>query len=441
MTKKINDKKLENIFNCSILVIEHSSVTRSVISNSLKDYGFKNINKATSCDHAIDLLRDRAKVFDLITSDFDESDMPFELFLSRLRSINKLDGMAFLIISDKLDLESASKLLSLNVEKFLKKPFTSEEICKVTKDTLTEHLYPDEYTKNCRTAVDLLNMKKYDEAEILLLETMDLTAVPTNALYFRGHVAIIRGNVKKAKEIFLRALELKDNHIKSLIGLSFCATNLKDQELLYDTSKKILKIDQYHVPSIQSAIKGSIMFKDYDLLMSQLKRIRFSYLDNELMKEFISINAQNIFISVINSDPEELDLKLVFTLFKECFYEDTDKYVSLLELFSNYNYTSLVINEITELKQRGHVIDELILFKIDINTLFNDENFDSVILECKRFLNKGKPNHYVYEMLIDSFIAKNDNEEAKEVYSNALSYLSKTEVLLIKERFSGVLSI
>lgn len=440
MANELSTEKLYEIFNSSILVIDHSTVTRSVIGGSLKEYGFKNIIKASSCEQAIEFLNERKTVFDLLTSDFDESDMPFPLFLSKLRAINKLDGMAFLIISDKIDLESASKLLSLNVENFLKKPFTSEDVCKVTLETLKQHLFPDDYSKNCRMALKLIEEKNLDQALVVLEEAIKQSKMPTNAVYLKGHIHILKGDIKKAKELFLEALKIKDNHLKSLIGLSFCAKYMKDDVLMYEISKKILKIDQYHIPSIKGSITGSIINKDYEVLIKQIKRVRFSFVDNENIKQYIIANAQNILINIINSEPEESVLKMLFALFKECLVNDFDKYISILELFSNYNYTKLLISEITELKESGKAVDEFVIFKIDMNILFNDSSYDSVILECKRYLNRKKPNHYVYEMLIDSYLSKNEKESAMDTYKEAMRLLSKAETIAIKDRFEGVLA-
>lgn len=440
MNQELSADKLNEIFNSSILVIDHGTVTRSVIGGALKEYGFKNLTKASSCEQAIEFLKERNGVFDLLTSDFDESDMSFQLFLSKLRAINRLDGMAFLIISDKIDLESASKLLSLNVENFLRKPFTSEDLCKVTLDTLKQHLFPDDYCKNCRIALNMINEKNLDQALVVLDEAIKLSKMPTNAVYLKGHVYMLKGDIYMAKEFFLEALKNKDNHLKSLIGLSFCAKHLKDEVLLYDISKKILKIDQYHIPSIKGCITGSIINKDYEVLIQQIKRVRFSFVENENIKQYISSNAQNILINIINSEPEESVLKMLFALFKECLVNDFDKYVSILELFSNYNYTKLLITEITELKESGRSIDEFVVFKIDLNILFNSSSYDAVILECKRYLNKKKPNHYIYEMLIDAYLSKNETASANQAYKEAMSSLSKTEFVVIKDRFEGVLA-
>lgn len=441
MINELNTDKLNEVFNSSILVIDHSMLTRSVIGGFLKDYGFKNIVKAISCEHALDILKERKEGFDLITSDFDESEMPFTLFLSKLRAINRLDGMAFLIVSDKIDLESVSKLLSLNVENFLKKPFTSEELCRVTLETIKKHLYPDEYTKLCKDALNFINNKKIDDAFDTLDQALKLSKTPTNALYLKGHVYILKGDIIKAKELFMEALSIKENHLKSLIGLSFCAKELKDKDLLYETSKKILKIDRYHIPSIKGTIKGAITNKDYETLINQIKRVRFSYVENNNIKQFIISNAQRIMISVIESDPEESVLKILFSLFKECFVNDFEKYVLILDLFSNYNYNKLLIAEIAELKDSGKLIDDFILFKINLNILFNSGSYDAVILECKSFLNRKKSNHYVYLMLIDSYLSKNDLITASQVYKDSMKQLSKTETLLIIDRFAGVLNL
>jgi len=441
MDKILKEEELNNILKSNILIIDHSNLTRSVISSALKDYGFNNIVKAKDSKHAISILEDNKISFDLLTSDIDDADMGFDLFLSKIRAINKFENMAYLIISDKLDISSATKLLSLNVEKFLKKPFTSEDLCKTTVNVLKEHLYPDSYTKNCREISKLIDQEKLDEALLLSEKTIKLNSIPTYAVYFKAYINLLKGSVDLAKSLFLEALSLKENHLKSLIGISFCYKKLGENKSLYDTCKKIISIDQYHIPSIKELIKGALLFKEYSVLLKQLQRIRFSFIDNDNLKEFITKNSNSIFINVLNVNPEEKDIKLVLTLFKEYFKKDFDRYISLLELLSNYSYTSIVLNEITEIKTLGVKIADDLLFKIDINILFNSAQYDAVILECKRYLNKSKPSLFVYQMLIDCYIYKKDLKQANEFYKNALNNLSNTENIIIKDKFCGVLNI
>jgi len=441
MDFKLNKDELNNILKSSILIIEHSNITRSVISNALKDYGFTNITKARDSTHAISILQEDKIAFDLLSTDIDDADMPVDLFISKLRVINKLDTMAILIISDKIDINSASKLLSLNVEKFLKKPFTSEDLCKITVNTLKEQLYPNQYTKNCRTISNLINEEKLDDALLLAEETIKLNKIPSNAIYYKAHINLLKGHIDLAKLIFLEALGLKENHLKSLIGLSFTYKKLGEDRNLYDTCKKIISIDQFHIPSIRELIKGAMLFKEYDVLLKQLKRVRFSFIDNLNLKEFISKNSSTILINVLNASPEEKEIKLILALFREYFKEDIDKYISLLDLLSNYSYTSIVLSEITEIKTSGIKIEDEILFKIDINVLFNNNQYDLVILECKRYLNKNKPILFVYQMIIDSYISKKDIKQATDFYKISLNNLPSEQGLLIKDKFCGVLNI
>jgi DNA-binding response OmpR family regulator len=432
----LTEEELTQIYKSNVLVIEASSLTRAIISGSLKESGFKNVYKVSDTDEARRILNEIA--VDLIITDVEEGNEleGFGLsFLTELRSQDKYDHIVFMIVSGKLSRESLTRAVGLDIDHFLSRPFAPEDLSNTVFKALKNHFYPTEYNRLWTDARNLIKEKKYAEARERLLRALNLEQKPTNACYYLGHLALIEGNIQKAKEYFKTGLDARPFNLKCMLGLEFCAKKMQEEDLIFTISKKVLFLDPLHIVSMEYVLRIATMKKDMVTLVDILIPMKYYKNCPELIVAYIRENWQFLITEVAVSEKKD-ELPRLYSLIKIVFESDINTLISMVELLFKIESYTLAKTELLEIRSR--ITDEKTLAKFNIATLYGDQDYANAAMEARRFVNKNKPDYQVFWYLIGSFIKLNNMEAAKKEYSNALEQLPVNSVKMLKAAFPGV---
>jgi len=119
----------------SVLVVDDSSTTRSLITSMLEDIGGIDVFEASSGFEALKILPRRP--FDLVVTDINMPDINgFEL-VSFVKNNEKYKNIPVIFISTERNEGEINKGMSLGAFAYITKPFNTEEFHGIVKKALS----------------------------------------------------------------------------------------------------------------------------------------------------------------------------------------------------------------------------------------------------------------------------------------------------------------
>ncbi len=110
----------------NVLVVDDYKTMLRIISNLLKQLGFKNIGEATDGTMALGMLRE--KEYGLVISDWNMEPMTGLQLLKEVRADAKLKGMPFIMITAESKTENVIAAKQAGVNNYIVKPFNAETL-------------------------------------------------------------------------------------------------------------------------------------------------------------------------------------------------------------------------------------------------------------------------------------------------------------------------
>ena len=110
----------------NVLVVDDYKTMLRIISNLLKQLGFKNIYEATDGSMALGMLRE--KEYGLVISDWNMEPMTGLQLLKEVRADAKLKAMPFIMITAESKTENVIAAKQAGVNNYIVKPFNAETL-------------------------------------------------------------------------------------------------------------------------------------------------------------------------------------------------------------------------------------------------------------------------------------------------------------------------
>jgi two-component system, chemotaxis family, chemotaxis protein CheY len=112
--------------NMNILIVDDYKTMLRIISNLLKQLGFKNIEEATDGSEALRKLREGN--FGLVISDWNMVPMTGLQLLKEVRADAKLKPMPFIMVTAESKTENVVEAKNAGVSNYIVKPFNAETL-------------------------------------------------------------------------------------------------------------------------------------------------------------------------------------------------------------------------------------------------------------------------------------------------------------------------
>jgi CheY-like chemotaxis protein len=438
ITEQMNEIEKSIVSKTTVLVIDSNSLTRSIISTSLKDCGFKSIEKVQNHIEAISLFQE--KVFDVVICEWDEEEERSTLsLLSTIRGDYRFVDSVLIVVCQAVSTEGLIKAVENDIDAFLTKPFTPEKLIKTVLSSINNRLNPTTYKKKINEAKLLIEQKDFNKAQVILNEAMKEDAAPSQAAYYLGYICIRRVKIKEAREYFETGLKFKPYHIMCLFGMVFCCIKQKDSKAVYDTYKKILYLYPMHNQALEHILYAAISNYDLDSLIDIIKQLKYVVEIPAIVFDFVEINGA-IIIGLMLNAKREGDLKNIYPIVKKILDDNIETRVKLLNLISRHMFADFVKTELEELIPLATKSNNQdLVSKLDIvavRELYIKQLFEDTVLACRRYLNKYKPCEDIYELLIDSLDNLKMKDKAVDSYKEAVSQLKNSDYLA--KRFKGL---
>jgi two-component system chemotaxis response regulator CheY len=112
--------------NMNILIVDDYKTMLRIISNLLKQLGFKNIEEATDGSEALRKLREGN--FGLVISDWNMVPMTGLQLLKEVRADGKLKPLPFIMVTAESKTENMVEAKTAGVSNYIVKPFNAETL-------------------------------------------------------------------------------------------------------------------------------------------------------------------------------------------------------------------------------------------------------------------------------------------------------------------------
>lgn len=112
--------------NMNILIVDDYKTMLRIISNLLKQLGFKNIEEAADGSEALRKLREGT--FGLVISDWNMAPMTGLQLLKEVRADAKLKPVPFIMVTAESKTENVVEAKNAGVSNYIVKPFNAETL-------------------------------------------------------------------------------------------------------------------------------------------------------------------------------------------------------------------------------------------------------------------------------------------------------------------------
>lgn len=112
--------------NMNILIVDDYKTMLRIISNLLKQLGFKNIEEATDGSEALRKLREGN--FNLVISDWNMAPMTGLQLLKEVRADAKLKPLPFIMVTAESKTENVVEAKTAGVSNYIVRPFNAETL-------------------------------------------------------------------------------------------------------------------------------------------------------------------------------------------------------------------------------------------------------------------------------------------------------------------------
>ena len=112
--------------NTKILIIDDMATMRKIVSKTLKEFGFSDIQEATDGAMGWDLLSKSEKPFELIISDWNMPNLTGIELLKKVRADNVYAKTPFILLTAESESAQVAEALKLGVSNYIVKPFSPD---------------------------------------------------------------------------------------------------------------------------------------------------------------------------------------------------------------------------------------------------------------------------------------------------------------------------
>ena len=110
----------------NILIVDDQSTMRSLLRGMLTKMGFTSLDEADDGDVALNMMK--LNPYDLVISDVHMPRMSGLEFLKQAKTIEKLKGVPFLLVTTESSRNAVLEAVKLKVNGYIVKPFTPETL-------------------------------------------------------------------------------------------------------------------------------------------------------------------------------------------------------------------------------------------------------------------------------------------------------------------------
>ncbi|MEW5721987.1 MAG: tetratricopeptide repeat protein [Thermodesulfobacteriota bacterium] len=195
-----------------ILIADDSPNMLRTLANMLRLMGYKNILRADNGETA--LIKMRSDKVDMILSDWNMPKMTGIEVLRVVRDDEKMKDIPFLMITGEVDQQTVAQAGEEDVDGYLLKPFTQEDLKTKLEEILNRKRNPSQVDVHISVAKVYLEARQWERALDELREALKMSPRSPRVSYALGEVHEAMGDMSTAKKLYLRSIEFGHHFLK-----------------------------------------------------------------------------------------------------------------------------------------------------------------------------------------------------------------------------------
>lgn len=124
--------------NTKILIVDDMATMRKIVSKTLREFGFSDIQEGTDGLMGWDILSKAEPPFELIISDWNMPNLTGIELLKKVRANEKYANTPFILLTAEAEAAQVSEALKLGVSNYIVKPFSPDMLRQKLLATYTK---------------------------------------------------------------------------------------------------------------------------------------------------------------------------------------------------------------------------------------------------------------------------------------------------------------
>lgn len=225
-----------------VLIVDKNPSSRNRLLKTMYDLGSKrNLIHTTGSLIEAEAIIHSKKIGIVLSDYFIGGGSGFDLFkLLREKEPHNKD-LCLILVTSNISQSAVAKAAEEDVDSFIIKPYTIQSIKENLIATVTNKVFPSDYTKKIEEGKSHMYEGRYDEALGIFKSALELHSKPALALFYIGQTEYFKEQITEAQQSYKEGLELNNIHYKCLVGLYDIFLKENKFQEAYQVVKKIAK--------------------------------------------------------------------------------------------------------------------------------------------------------------------------------------------------------
>lgn len=223
MGKKMSVKPFKQM---KVLIADDSANMLRTLANMLRMLGFENVDRADNGETALEKARSAG--YDLILSDWNMPQMTGVEFLRALRDDEGLKATPFIMITGEVDQNTVAEAGEVEVDAYLLKPFTHQNLKARIDEVLDKRSNPSEIDVHLSVAKVYMEARQYDLAMEEVRKAMKINPRSPRLSLIMGSIMEAKGDLDNARQMYERSIEFGHHFLKGHEALARVAEAQND---------------------------------------------------------------------------------------------------------------------------------------------------------------------------------------------------------------------
>jgi tetratricopeptide (TPR) repeat protein len=299
-----------------VLISDDSSNMLRTMVNMLRLLGFLNLDRADNGETA--LQKARTGSYDLILSDWNMPKMNGTEFLRAVRDDEALKATPFIIVTGEVDQSTVAEAGEIDVDAYLLKPFTHEDLKKKIDEVFEKKRNPSEMEIHLNVAKVYVEARQYDQALDELRKALKQNPRSPRLCLLMGQVMEEKGDMENAGKMYERSVQFGHQFIKGHEALARVANAQGDTEKAAEHLKQAARISPNNIERnlnlSQVLIKSGQTQEAQKLLKTVLRQADQNKAEiclqvgETLLQAGMAEEASDVFQQALKADPSAIHI-------------------------------------------------------------------------------------------------------------------------------------
>lgn len=373
----------------------------------------ENIQSLKSFDLAYADVKQRKP--EIIISEYAvEAKFSLDLQREQRKYLPKTNDRFFMLITGNSSESVVAEAAEEDVDCFLLKPFTNNQLIKYLINGFLNKMSPSEYQVLIEKGKEHLKKGRLEEAAESFISALKKTAKPCLAHYYLAKVVELKKDYKQAVKEYDSGLDLNSMHYKCLVGKYEALDTLKDIHQAYEIIQRVVSHFPISPQRLAKIFKLAVYTKNFQDIHEYYEIYKTLDRRSEELSKVVpaGLFVYSKFLLKKGDFDQAADALQKTALAAQLESTYMEKIIETLIAYKRYNDAEKMLKQFPQ-HQRESEIFKYLDFKVSVFST----NDNSVINYGRKLIKDGIKYPFVYEATIEKlYKTKKDNMAESVVY-------------------------